>query len=174
MFLSLLNKCLMPRTWCALLTPDTEDIWQLVLCSEVELLQKKLTNKCWTCKTRTQVTLLSGFPTTSRVPFVIFLPMVWKCLQLSLVIPRPFKKCSRELLSSLQPCSEEKHFCIGTLEKEWMKWNSLRQKVTWTILLVNINNIKKLQLMMRMKKTKMKKMKKQLDYYFQNKLFNFL
>ena len=128
-------------------------------------------------RTKIQVILLSGSPTTLRVPFVIFLPMVWKCLQLSLVTLRPFKRCSKELLSSLRLCSEEKHFCIGTLEKEWMKWNSLKLRVTWMILLVNINNIKKPPLMMKMKKMKMKKKRKTLDYLISTltfKSFNFL
>jgi len=58
------NKCSMLRTWCALLIPDTEDIWLPPLYSEEECPPKKLMNKCWTSKTRTVLTSLNGSPTT--------------------------------------------------------------------------------------------------------------
>jgi hypothetical protein len=60
------NKCSMPRTWCAPLTQDTEDILPLPLSSEEECQPKKSMNKCSTSKTRTHLTSLNGSPTTSN------------------------------------------------------------------------------------------------------------
>ena len=132
----------MPKIWCALLIPDTEDIWLLQPFSEEECPPKKSTNKCWTSKTRTLLTSLNGFPTISSPPFVIFLLRVLRWLLPSLVTLLPSKKCSRELLNNSLLCSEERLSCTGTLVKVWTKWNSLKLNQTWTISSPNINNIK--------------------------------
>ena len=68
------NKCSMPKTWCALLTPDTEDILPPLPFSEAECPLKKSMNKCLTSKTKTLLTSLNGFPITSNHPFVISPP----------------------------------------------------------------------------------------------------
>jgi hypothetical protein len=56
------------------------------------------------------------------------------------------KKCSRESLNNSLLCSEEKLSSIGILVKVWMRWNSLKLNLTWTIWYLNINNIKMLLL----------------------------
>jgi len=151
------NKCSMPKTWCALLTPDTEDIWLPPLCSEEECPPKKSTNKCWTFKTKTVLTSLSGSPTTSNPQSVIFLLKDWKWPSLSSETQLPSKKCSKELLNNSPLCSEERPSYIGTLVKEWTRWNSLKPNPTWTTWSLNINNIKTLPLK---KKTNSKEKKK--------------
>jgi hypothetical protein len=94
--LSLLNKCSMLKTWCALLTPDMADILQHLLSSVVVCQPKKSTNKCWTSKTKTHLISLSGSQTTLNPLFVIFLPRVSRWLLLSLVTQLQSKKCSKE------------------------------------------------------------------------------
>jgi hypothetical protein len=127
------NKCSMPRTWCVLLTPDTEDIWLPPLCSEEECQPRKLMNKCWTSKTKTLLISLNGSPTTLNHPSVIFPPRDLRWPSLSSEIPPPSKKCSRELPNNSPPCSEERPSCIGIPVKVWTKWNSLKPNPTWTI-----------------------------------------
>jgi len=132
----------MPKTWCALLIPDTEDILLLPPYSEEECPPKKLTNKCLTSKTKTLLTSLNGFPITSNHPFVISPLKDSKWLSLSSETPPPSKKCSKESLNNSPLCSEEKLSSTGTPEKVWMKWNSLKPNPTWTTWSPNINNIK--------------------------------
>ena len=146
----------MLRIWCALLTQDTVDILLLLLYSEEECQQKKLMNKCSTSKIKTHHTSLNGFQTILNHLFVISHQRVLRWLLLSLVIPLLSKKCSRELLNNLLLCSEEKLSYTGIPEKVWTKWNSLKLNLTWTILFLNINNIKTLLLK---KKKNMMKMK---------------
>ena len=160
-FQNSLNKCSMPRIWCALLILDTVDIWLLLPSSEEECQLKKSTNKCWTSKTRTLHISFNGFLTILSHPFAIFHQRDWRWLSLSLETQLPFKRCSRELLNNSQLCSEEKLSCIGIPEKVWMRWNSLRPNPTWTISLLNINNIKMPPL-----KKKVNSMKKRLDPFY--------
>ena len=72
LYQNLPNKCSMLKTWCALLTQDTVDIWLPLLFLEEECRPKKLMNKCWTSKTRTLHISLNGFPTISNLQFAIF------------------------------------------------------------------------------------------------------
>jgi len=155
----------MPKTWCALLIPDTEDISPPLPFSEEECPPKKSMNKCSTSKTKTLLTSLNGFPITSNHPFVISPPKDWKWPLLSWVTPPPSKKCSRELLNNSPLCSEEKLSSTGTLEKVWTKWNSLKLNPTWTTWSLNINNIK---MPLPKKKTNMMKKKtlELLEYLF--------
>ena len=132
----------MPRTWCVLLTQDTEDIWQPQPSSEEECQQKKLMNKCLTSKTRTHLTSLNGSPTTLNHPSVIFHQRDWRWPWPSSETQLPSKRCSRELLNNSQLCLEEKLSYIGTPVKVWTKCNSLRLNPTWTTWFLNINNIK--------------------------------
>ena len=151
----------MPKIWCALLTQDMAVIWLPLPYSEEECLPKKLMNKCWTFKTRTLLTLLNGSPTTLNLLFVIFPPKDSRWLLPSSVIPLPFKKCSSVLLNNSLLCSEERLSSTGTLVKVWMRWNSLKLSLTWTIWFLNINNIK-----MPQPKKRMKPMKKKLKLDF--------
>ena len=167
-----LNKCSMPRTWCALLTQDTEDIWQPQPCSEEECQPKKSTNKCWTFKTRTHHISFNGFQTTSSHQSVIFHQRDWRWLLLSLVTQLPSKKCSRESLNNSPLCSEEKLSYIGILVKVWTKCNSLKPNPTWTILSLNINNIKT-PLLKKKENSKKKKPDFFHNHIFLHKSFNF-
>ena len=164
-----LNKCSMPRTWCALLTQDTEDIWQPQPCSEEECQLKKSTNKCWTFKTRTHHISFNGFQTTLSHQSVISHQRDWRWLSLSLVTQLPSKKCSRESLNNSLLCSEEKLSCIGIPVKVWTKCNSLKPNLTWTISFQNINNIKTPLL-----KKKENSKKKKLDLIFYSYTWTFI
>ena len=107
----------MPRTWCAPLTPDTEDIWPRLPYSEEECQLKKSTSKCWMSRIRTPHISLNGFPTTSSHQFAIFPPRDWRWpspLSETLLLSR---KCSRESLNNSPPCSEERLSSTGTPEK---------------------------------------------------------
>merc|ERR1711861_41904 len=106
------------------------DILPLPLCSEVECHQKRSMNKCLTFKTKTHLTLLNGFQTTSNPPSVISHQRVSRCLLLSLVTPPPSKRCSRESLNNSLLCSEERLSSIGTPVKVWMRWSSLKPNPT--------------------------------------------
>merc|ERR1711981_416730 len=124
------SKCSMPRTRCALLTQDTEDILPPQPCSEEECPPKKLTSKCSTSRTRTPLISLNGFQTTSNQLFAIFHQRDSRWLLPSLVTPLPSKRCSRESVSNSQACSEERPSSIGTLERVWMRWSSLKLSLT--------------------------------------------
>ena len=80
LYQNLPNKCSMLKTWCVLLTQDTEDILLPPLCSEEECPPKRLMNKCLTSKTKTLHILLNGFQTTLNPLSVIFHQKVLKCL----------------------------------------------------------------------------------------------
>ena len=54
-----------------------------------------------------------------------------------------WKTCLKELENSFRQCFEERRFFIGIPVKEWMKWSSLKLKVTCTIWSLNISSIKK-------------------------------
>merc|ERR1719223_1046869 len=123
-------------------TQDTEDTLPPLPCSEEECPPKKLMNKCLTFKTKTHLTLLNGFQTTSNLLFAISHQRDLRWLLPSLVTPLPSKKCSRELENNSPQCSEERLSSTGTLEKVWTKWSSLRLNPTRTISSLNINNIK--------------------------------
>jgi len=150
----------MLKTWCVLLTQDTEDILLPPLCSEEECHLKKLTNKCWMSKTKILHISLNGSQITSNHPYVISHLKVLKCLLLSLVTLLLFKKCSKESLNNSLLCSEERLSFIGIPEKVWTRWSSPKLNPTWTILFLSINNIKMLQLKKKENMTKKKKMKK--------------
>lgn len=130
---SLPNKCSMPKTWCVLLTQDTEDILPPQPCSEEECHPKKLMNKCSTSKTKTPPISLNGSPTTSNPLFVISHQKDLRCLLLSLVTLLLSKRCSRESPNNSLLCSEERLSCIGTPVKVWTRWSSLKLNPTWTI-----------------------------------------
>ena len=142
LFLNSLNKCLMPRTWCALLTQDTVDILQLLPYSEEECQLKKLTNKCWMFKTRTLHISLNGSPIISNHPFAISHQKDLKWPLPSLETQQPSKRCSSESLNNSLLCSEERLSSIGIPVKVWTRWNSQKLNPTWTISFPNINNIK--------------------------------
>merc|ERR1711981_1310663 len=71
----------------------------------------------------------------------------------------PSKSCLSASLNNSLPCLGAKVSCIGILERVWMRWNSLKQNLTWTIWYLNINNTKKQQLRMRVNSMKRKKKK---------------
>jgi len=146
----------MLRTWCAHQTPDMEDISLPQLSSEEEWAPKKLMNKCSTSRTRTPLTSLSGFPTTSSHLSVISHPRVSRWPSHSLETQLLSKKCSRELESNSLLCSEEKPSSIGTPEKAWTRWNSLKLKATWTTWSLSTSNIRMLLLRTKKKWTKRK------------------
>merc|ERR1712196_569361 len=98
-----------------------EDILPPPPCSEEECQPRKSTNKCSTSKTRTLLTSLNGFQTTSNPLFAISHQRVSRWLLPSLVTPPPSKRCSRELVSNSLPCSEERLSSIGTLERVWTR-----------------------------------------------------
>merc|ERR1740123_1406860 len=123
-------------------TQDTEDISLPPPCSEEECPPKKLTSKCSTFKTRTPLTSLNGSQTTSNPLFAISHQRVLRWPSLSSETPPPSKKCSRELVSNSLLCSEERPSSIGTPERVWMRWSSLRPSPTLTISSLSINNIK--------------------------------
>merc|ERR1712032_1012421 len=138
--------------------PDTEDILPLPVCSEEECPLKKSTNKCLTSNLRITLTLSNGSPITSNPLFVIFLLKDLKWLLLSLEILPLSKKCSRESLNYLLSCSEERLSYIGTLEKVWTKWSSLKLNQIFPISSLNIK-ITKMPLQMMKEKWKEKKVK---------------
>merc|ERR1711934_1244357 len=111
-------------------TQDTEDILPPPPCSEVECPPRKLTSKCSTSKTRTPLTSLNGFQTTSNPLFAISHQRVSRWLLPSSVTPPPSKRCSRELVSNSQAGSEERHSSIGILVKVWTRWSSLKLNPT--------------------------------------------
>merc|ERR1711981_370220 len=124
------SKCSMPRTRCALLTQDTEDILPPPPCSEEECPPKKSMSKCLTSRTRTPHISLNGFQTTSNPLFAISHQRDLRCQLPSLVTPLPSKKCSRESVNNSQACSEERLSSIGTLVKVWTKWSSQKLNPT--------------------------------------------
>ena len=126
LFLSWPNNCLTPRTWWLPVILVMVATSQWLPYSVGECPWKKLTNRCWTSRTRTVLTLSSGFQTMWRLLFVTSHLEVWRCLEPSLVTVQPSKNSSNESVSSSQLCSGEKLSSIGTLVKEWTKWNSLR------------------------------------------------
>jgi len=85
-------------------------------------------NKCLTSRIKIHLTLSNGYPTILSLAFVIFHQRALRWRLHSLGTQLLFKKCSKELLNNSLQCSEEKHSYIGTLEKEWMRWNSQRLK----------------------------------------------
>merc|ERR1712178_677952 len=91
---------------------------------------KKLMSKCLTYKTRTPLTSLNGSQTTSNPLFAISHQRVLRWPLHSSETPLPSKKCSRELVSNSLLCSEERPSSIGTLERVWMRWSSLRLSPT--------------------------------------------
>merc|ERR1711918_230590 len=93
-------------------------------CSEEECQPRKSMSKCSTFKTRTPLTSLNGFQTTSNPPFAISHQRDSRWPLPSSVTPPPSKKCSRELVNNSLLCSEERLSSIGTLEKVWTKWSS--------------------------------------------------
>merc|ERR1712080_424799 len=97
---------------------------------EEECPPKRLTSKCSTSKTRTPLTSLNGFQTTSNPPSVISHQRVSRCPLPSLVTPPPSKRCSRESPNNSLLCSEERLFSIGTPVKVWMRWSSLKLNLT--------------------------------------------
>merc|ERR1712113_294264 len=120
----------MPRTRCALLTQDTEDILPPPPCSEEECPPRKLTSKCSTSRTRTPPTSSSGFQTTSSPPFAISHQRDSRWPLLSSETPPPSRRCSRELENNSPPCSAERPSSTGTPEKVWTRWSSLRPSPT--------------------------------------------
>ena len=113
-------------------------------------------------KTRTLHISFNGFQTISSHPFAISHQRDSRWLLPSLETQLLSKKCLRELLNNLLLCSEERLSYIGTLEKVWMKCNSLKPSLIWTISSQNINNIKMLQL--KKKENLMKKKKPDLIF----------
>merc|ERR1712228_571827 len=109
---------------------DTEDILPPPPCSEVECPPRKLMNKCSTSKTRTPLTSLNGFQTTSNPLFAISHQRDSRWPLPSSVTPPPSKRCSRESENNSPLCSEERLSSIGTLEKVWTRWSSPRLSPT--------------------------------------------
>ena len=144
---------------CALQIQDMEDTSLLLLCSEEECQPKKLMNKCSMLNQRTTHTSLNGSPTTSNQLFAISHQKDLKWLLPSLETQLPSKKCSRELPNNSLSCSEERPSYIGTLEKVWTKWSSLKLNQTLAISSLNTRTTKMPQLMMKEKKRKKEKEK---------------
>merc|ERR1712224_127536 len=115
---------------CALLTQDTEDISPPPPCSEEECPPRKLTSKCSTSKTRTPLTSLNGFQTTSNPLFAISHQRDSRWPLPSSVTPPPSKRCSRELENNSPACSEERLSSIGIPEKVWTRWSSPKPSQT--------------------------------------------
>merc|ERR1712205_19051 len=111
-------------------TQDTEDISPPPPCSEEECPPRKLTSKCSTSKTRTLLTSLNGSQTTSNPPFAISHQRDSRWPLPSLVTPPPSKRCSRELESNSQQCSEERPSSIGIPVRVWTRWSSLKLNPT--------------------------------------------
>ena len=80
----LTSKCGMPRTWCVLLTQDTAAISLPQLRSAAKWAPKKLMNRCWTWRTRSPPTSLSGPPIMSSQQ--LFLNIVFVTISVSLVV----------------------------------------------------------------------------------------
>merc|ERR1712007_120564 len=74
----------------------TEDILPPPPCSEVECPPKKLMNKCSTSKTKTPLTSLNGFQTTSNPLSVISHQRVSRCPLPSLVTPPLSKRVAEQ------------------------------------------------------------------------------
>ncbi len=138
------------RTWWLLAIQEEVDILHALLYLEVEHQPRKLKNKWWTYKLRTQAISLTSSHTTSWQLYVISHQEVWRCQVHSLVIQLPLENYSTELANNSQLCSEERLSYTGSLVKVWMKQNLLNAKVTWTILLVNTKASNLLQLMMKL------------------------
>ena len=66
------SRCSTRKTWWRLVTLVMVDIWPWPPSSEDKCQCEKLMNKCWTFRTKTLASSLSGFQTTSKLPFVIF------------------------------------------------------------------------------------------------------
>merc|ERR1719453_362874 len=111
-------------------TQDTEDISPPQPCSEEECQPRKSTSKCSTFKTRTPLTSLNGFQTTSNPPSAISHQRDSRCLLPSSVTPPLSKRCSRELESNSPACSEERHSSIGIPVRVWTRWSSLKPNPT--------------------------------------------
>merc|ERR1712032_756770 len=81
-------------------------------------------------RTRTPLTSLNGFQTTSSLLFAISHQRVSRWPLPSSVTLLPSRRCSRELVSSSLLCSEERPSSIGTPVRVWTKWSSLRPSPT--------------------------------------------
>merc|ERR1712224_529602 len=111
-------------------TQDTVDISPPPPCSEEECPPKKLMSKCSTSRTRTLLTSLNGFQTTSNLLFAISHQRVSRWPLPSSETPPPSRRFSRELVSNSLLCSEERPSSIGTLVRVWTRWSSLRLNPT--------------------------------------------
>merc|ERR1712228_736921 len=109
---------------------DTEDILPPPPCSEEECPPRKSMSKCSTFRTRTPLTSLNGFQTTSNLLFAISHQRDSRWPLPSSETPPPSRKCSRELVSNSQLCSEERPSSIGTPVRVWMRWSSPRLSPT--------------------------------------------
>ena len=103
------SRCSMPRTWWLPVVLAMVGTWPLPPSPVAACLWRRLTNRFWTSRTRTDLTLLSGSATMSRLLFVTFLPVAWRWPPPSLVTLMPSRSCSRESLSSSLLCSEERY-----------------------------------------------------------------
>merc|ERR1712167_263246 len=74
--------------------------------------------------------LSNGFQTTSNLLSAISHQRVSRWLLPSSVTPLPSKRCSRELVSNSQACSEERPSSIGTPVRVWTRWSSLKPNPT--------------------------------------------
>merc|ERR1712073_206621 len=73
-------------------------------------------------------TSLSGSQTTSSPPFAISHQRDSRWLLPSSVTPPPSRRCSRELVSSSPPCSEERPSSTGTPVRVWTRWRWTRKR----------------------------------------------
>merc|ERR1711865_265714 len=92
----------------ALPTPDTEDTSPPPPSSEDVCPPRRLTSRCSTSRTRTLLTSLSGFPTTSSLPSVISPPRDSRWPSLSSETLPLSRRCSSVSESNSPPCSEER------------------------------------------------------------------
>merc|ERR1719427_885781 len=74
--------------------------------------------------------LSNGSLTTSRLPYVTFLLVASRCQLPSLETAQLSKSFSSVSPNNSQLCSGGRLSCIGTQEKVWTRWNSLKQRAT--------------------------------------------
>merc|ERR1712166_334388 len=107
-------------------TPDTDVTSPPPPSSEDVCPPRRLTSRCSTFRTRTPLTSLSGFPTTSNLPFAISHQRDSRWPSLSSETPPPSRRCSNVSESNSPPCSAERPSSIGTPPKTRKRWKTKR------------------------------------------------
>ncbi len=89
---------------------------------------KEVDEQMLAIQTRTAAISLSGSPTTLKSRCATSHPGDLRCPPLLSATAPPSRSSSSAFLSSSRPCSNARPSCIGSPEREWMRWSSPRPR----------------------------------------------